>query len=213
MLYISTTVLSAFAGTSAAFLLERRKKEDDERKKDLAAGTRAIFLISQQYNILYSFKNQLIEPYRYDPGGWMNMPASLPRTHDDLRFDVAALQFLLNSENPNLLGELLLEEQRFFEAIKAVNERSILHRDRLQSQVATLKLQRGDYVLAPQIEEALGAAIVGGLKTLTTAIIEHTDEGMEGLKKVHGKLVDQLMKIFPGERILQFTFPGDATSR
>jgi hypothetical protein len=210
ILYISTTVLSAFAGTSAAFYLERSKKEDEEKKKELSAGNRAIFLISQQYNILNTLKNQLIEPYKDNPGAWVNIPAVLPRCHDDLRFDVAALEFLLDSSNPNILGELLVAEQRFLEAIKTVNERSILHRDRLQSQIAALKYERGTYVLPGELEAGLDKEVVGGLKTLTAALIEHVNEGMEGLTNVYRKLADHLSMMFPGKRIIKLKLPEDA---
>lgn len=206
ILYISTTALSAFAGASAAFYWERYTKRNEEKKKATSAGNRAIFLMSQQYNVLNGLKKQLIDHVRNDPNVWINMPASLPRAHDDLRFDIASLQFLLISDNPNLLGELLVEEQRFFEALKTINERSLYHRNELQPKLDALKIQQGQYVIPSQLEASLGAVMVGTLKTLTSALIEHTDEGMEGVKNIHSKLVDQLRNMFPGERIIEMKY-------
>lgn len=204
--YFFVTAIAAFAGASTAFLWERYQKKNDEKIKDLSAGNWAIFLLQQQYSVLNMINKQLIGTYRNAPGSWVNIPAALPMIHDDLHHNIASLQFLLKSKNPNLLSELLLEEQRFFEAIKTLNERSKLHRQELQPKLDILKIQQDQYVLTSEFESALGPVVVGGLKTLTSALIEHTDEGMDGIKKIYNEMRSQLEKMFPGKKIIKLEF-------
>jgi hypothetical protein len=204
--YFFVTAVAAFVGASAAFYWERCQKENDETNRNLSAGNRAIFILSQQYNVLYSLNKYFIDPFRKDPSGWLNMPAALPLEHNDFHFDVASLQFLLNSGNSNLLSKLLLEEQRFFEAIKTLNERSQLHRYELQPKLDTIIISKESFLITPEIEKELGQTIIGGLKTLTSALTEQTDEGMAGIKKIYNEIKSQLEKEFPNKKIIKLEF-------
>jgi hypothetical protein len=207
-LYISTTVLATFLGASAAFYLERRAKQKENNRASLASANRALFILSRQFGILNQVRNQVINPVRNDPGAWINMPAVLPKTHDDLRYDIGSLQFLLESGDPNLLTELLMEEDRFFEAIKTINERSRKHSNELQPKLAAMGIKEGTYYSsAAELEKALGIDLIGSMKTLTKALTEHVDEGIDGLKAIHEKLTNMFSKLFPGQRILKIKFP------
>ncbi|MFH1235844.1 MAG: hypothetical protein V1685_02810 [Parcubacteria group bacterium] len=205
--YISTTVLATFFGASAAFYLERRTKKKENKQASLASANRSLFILSRQFGILNQVRNQVINPVRDDPGAWINMPAVLPKTHDDLRYDIGSLQFLLESEEPNLLTELLMEEDRFFEAMKTINERSKKHSNELQPKLAALGIKEDTYCPAAELEKALGIDLIGSMKTLTKALTEHVDEGIDGLKAIHEKLICTFTKLFPDERILKVKFP------
>lgn len=207
-LYISTTVLATFFGASAAFFLERRTKKKENKIASLASANRSLFILSRQFGILNQIRNQVINPVRHDPGAWINMPAVLPKTHDDLRYDIGSLQFVLESEEPNLLTELLMEEDRFFEALKTINERSKKHSNELQPKLAMLGIKEGTYLYsAAELEKALGMDLIGSMKTLTKALTEHVDEGIDGSKAIHEKLIRTFTKLFPDERILKVKFP------
>jgi len=206
-LYISTTILATFFGASAAFYLERQTKKQENKQVSLASANRSLFILSRQFGILNQFRNQVINPVRDDPGAWINMPAVLPKTHDDLRYDIGSLQFLFESEEPNLLTELLMEEDRFFEAMKTINERSKKHYNELQPKVAALGIKEGTYCTTVELEKALGSDLIGSMKTLTKALTEHVDEGINGLKAIHEKLIWTFRKLFPNERILKVKFP------
>lgn len=45
------------------------------------------------------------------------------------------------------------------------------------------------------------------MKTLTKALIEHVDEGIDGIKTIHEKLGSVFAKLFPGEKIIEIKFP------
>ena len=134
--HIIATITSVFIGATAAFFWERLTRRKEREKELVAAGNRAIFIISRQFSVLNQLKAQIIDPVRNDPDAWVKMSAVLPRSHEDLRFDIGSLQFLLDSESPNILNELLVEEDRFFEAMKTINERSHKHYNELQPRMA-----------------------------------------------------------------------------
>lgn len=207
ILYISSTILATFFGASAAFYLERRTKAKEKKQASLASANRALFTLSRQFSILNQIKSQVVDPVRSDPGAWINMPSVLPKAHGDLRYDIGSLQFLLESEVPNLLTELLMEEDRFLEALKTINERSNKHFNELQPKMAALGIETGQQCSATEIERALGADTVGAMKTLTKALIEHVDEGIDGIKTIHEKLGSVFAKLFPGEKIIEIKFP------
>lgn len=213
--HIIATITSVFIGATAAFFWERLTRRKEREKELVAAGNRAIFIISRQFSVLNQLKAQIIDPVRNDPDAWVKMSAVLPRSHEDLRFDIGSLQFLLDSESPNILNELLVEEDRFFEAMKTINERSHKHYNELQPRMAELGIQAPSQHPANKVKQALGADIVAAMKTLTQAAIEHVDEGMDGLIKVHKKLRTSLKTIFPDKKIIDIKFaegPEDKTT-
>ena len=212
-LYVSTTILATFFGASAAFFLERRTKKKEYKQVSLSSANRALFILSRQFSILNQFRNQIINPVRDDPGAWINIPAILPKTHEDLRYDIGSLQFLFESEDPNLLTELLMEEDRFFEAIKTINARSKKHSNELQPKLAALGVKEGAYCTDLELEKTLGIDLVWSMKSLTKSLVEHVDEGIDGLKAIHDKLISTFTKLFPDERIIEIKFPDKAPNK
>lgn len=194
---------------NSCFYFGKNKEKKEETLRKLAAGNSAIFLLGQKFNVLHNIKKQLIEPVRNDPGAWINLRSTLNRNHNDLRFDVESLQYLLYSENPSLLHELLIEDQRFFEAIKTLNKRSFIHNNQLQPRLEQIDYYEGVFVYSSEIEAALGYTLVGQMKTLTQALMEHTYEGLEGIKNMHDKLFEQIKKMFPDGKIIKLNFPED----
>jgi hypothetical protein len=117
------------------------------------------------------------------------------------------LQFLFETETSNLLNELLVEEDRFFEALRTANERSKVHLNELQPELAELGLKHTDVVTASELEEKLSPNTLQVMKSLTSALIKHADEGIDGLKAMYSKLRDAFVKLFPGKIIIEFQFP------
>ncbi|MFC1825390.1 hypothetical protein ACFL9T_21975 [Thermodesulfobacteriota bacterium] len=206
-IYVSTTILATFFGASAAFFLERRTKKKEYKQVSLSSANRALFILSRQFSILNQFRNQVLNPLRDDPGAWINIPAILPKTHEDLRYDIGSLQFLFESADPNLLTELLMEEDRFFEAIKTINARSNKHSNELQPKLAALGVKEGTYCTDFELEKTLGIDLVGSMKSLTKSMVEHVDEGIDGLKAIHDKLISTFTELFLDEKIIEIKFP------
>jgi hypothetical protein len=207
VLYVSTTILATFVGGSGAFYWERRNKEKEDLQEKLASANRAIFILSRQFSILNGIRNQHINPARDNPAAWLLMRPILRREHSDLKYEINNLQFLFVSATSNILNELLLEEDRFHEAIKTLNERSRIYSAELQPQVEQLGLRPTDEVPLSVIEEKLSPNTVSSIKDLTKALIEHVDEGIEGLKNVYSKLYDAFVNLFPGKPLIEIKFP------
>lgn len=206
-LYVSTTILATFFGASVAFYLERLTKKKEYKQVSQSSANRALFILSRQFSILNQFRNQVLNPLRDDPGAWINIPAILPKTHEYLRYDIGSLQFLFESDNPNLLTELLMEEDRFFEAIKTINARSNKHSNELQPKLAALGVKEGAYFTNFELEKMLGIDLVGSMKSLTKSMLEHVDEGIDGLKAIHDKLISTFTELFSDEKIIKIKFP------
>lgn len=209
VLGVSSTILSTFVGASAAFHLERKQKKDDLIKMRVEIANRALFTLNRQLGILRGIRNQVINSVPNDSMRWITMPAWLPRNYDHLRFNIGELAFLFDSKDPNVLNDIMLEEDRFFEAINTLNERSHYHRVELQPLLVRLGIQNNAAYIVGELEEKLGHDVVGNMKTLTQALSEHVPEGMEGIRNIYDKLRAILVELLPEEKIIKLQFPAD----
>ena len=123
------TLVAAFVGAWFAFLLQDRAKARQTIRDQVAAINRAQFALMRQFNTMKNIQAQVVEPVRQHPAKHVAMRAVLT-VHDDVpQPDLDALSFLLETDDRELLLELMIENQRFKTAVQAINDRSRLHLD------------------------------------------------------------------------------------
>lgn len=118
------TLIAAFAGAWFAFLYQNRQKQSQERKENISAGNRALATLLQQANTLKLYQKDIIDPRRDDPGMHIAIQPTLPYREDALAFDIQSLDFLLAPKYAEVVFELIVEEERYREVLKAINARS-----------------------------------------------------------------------------------------
>ena len=121
------TLLAAFFGAYFAYRLQDKAKMRAERKSNISAANQALFMVFQQVNSLKLYQVDMIDPVRNHPAKFIAMQAVLHEKHEDIQFDFSSLGFLLNTKHKQIVLDLFIEQQRFREAIKAINYRSALH--------------------------------------------------------------------------------------
>lgn len=204
------SLLSAFLGTFVgayiAFRLEYRSRISEQRRTRATEGNLALLTLFQMFNELRQFQKEVIATAPEPRGRWMRMKVTFPQSPAMLKFDAKQLAFLLESENTNLLPEVLLEERRFQLAIEMINRRSHLMLEKIHPILAKAGLQHGEAVEDSQIRHLIGPALAAEADQLTEGIVQNVNEDVQSLKKTFDELRLQLVRLVRGEKFIRVEF-------
>lgn len=202
------TLLAAYAGASRAFHLNQREEAGRQRRRDITAGEKALFNLIRQYNELYVFKKKFIDPAKGQPGSFFVMEPVHKMEHGDLHFDIDSLFFIFERDR-NILMRLTIEEARFHEAIKCINERSNHHMSTIQPTIANAGIRHGQSLDSDTIEKIIGHYPYVILQQLTKAVIGHVEPTLESHKAAFNDLYGALSSAFPEHKFSKFTMRQD----
>jgi hypothetical protein len=96
--------------------------------------------------------------------------------HSAPRLDLDSLSFLLETDVSELLFHLMIEQERFETATRAINQRSRLHLEVVQPRLAGAGIVGGVDYSPRQISRALGHALAMRMKRATDDAIEAVDK-------------------------------------
>jgi hypothetical protein len=193
----SASLGGTFVGAWAAFQLnihESKKKIEDEQ---VVAANRALFALIAQLNMLSDIKRKQVDPFRNDPARFINMPALPPLEYRIPPLEIQSLGFLLETNSRQLLLTLLIEEQRFQDAIQAINLRSSLHLQSAQPLLSQAGIFPGAECTLSQLDEVLGFLLSASLTNATDNLICHIDSTCKSLDKAIKEAAAQLKSKFP----------------
>lgn len=204
------TLFAAYYGARYAFDLQQKKQEDDVKKTNLANGNIAIFTLLSMINSLLSYQKQIIDPIRNNPKAFLEMQPTLSFLREDLSFRIKNLYFLVEKNDPNLLGQLMLEEARYRAAMDAINERSKLHIHEIQPLLERCGVIEGGTYTFEGIEKVLGNRFYTTLQQQLAQIIDHVDSAIVSMDATGKKLNQALKAAYPKERVLAIALPTRA---
>lgn len=204
ILQVVSTLVAAFAGAWFAFIYQNRQKAKEERRKQVSAGNRALATLLMQANTLTLYQRDMIDPHRDNPGCHFAIMPTLPYREEALTYDIAALDFLLHPKYAEVAFSLLLEEQRYREALKAINERSRFHREVVQPALERNGIMEGIVYREKDFRDALGVLGYQNLKQLTEAVIIHVDRTVDSLMAAKEELRKTLNELFPDDTFIDF---------
>ena len=193
-----------FVGAYVAFELNTRERKQNIEDAQVAAANRALFALITRLNMLSDIKQKHIDPFRNDPARFVNMHALPPLEYRSPILDIQSLSFLLETNSRQLILSLLLEEQRFQDAIQAINLRSSLHHESAQPRLAQAGIFTEMECKRSQIDDALGFLLSASLSNATNNVIFHVDSTCESLDETIKKAADQFKSIFPYRYFLKF---------
>jgi hypothetical protein len=204
------TLVAAFAGSWAAFKFQQFQQNKEDTENKIAAGNRALMTLLQQANTLKLFQIDFIEPYRNSPGRHIKIQSTLPFQEDSLVFDVRSLEFMFTPEYQQVLMDLILEGNRYREAIKSINTRSRHHFDVVQPKLAHAGFKNGGEYTGEEFKAALGDRDYVHLERLTDTVVLHVDRTVDSLVAMKGRLRAALLKQFPKGKFVDFELLRDA---
>lgn len=201
------TLLAAFYGAKYAFQFQTDKEREDNKKRNVVNGNNSIFTLTRMANKLIIYQRQIINPVRDSPARLLEMRPTQDLEKELIKLNIEALYFLLETDDRNLLGEVMVEEERYRSAIDAINIRSQLHLQEVQPLLESAGfVSGGDYSFA-QIEGTLGPRLYATIQQATDQVITHVDATLVSLKEVADKLTASIKKQYPNEIVIGFTLP------
>ena len=202
------TLLAAFFGAWFAYRLHDKAKMREERASNISAANRALFTVFQQINTLKLFQIDMIDPVRDHPMKFVAMQPVLPEQQDNIQFDFPSLGFLLNTKHKQIVLDLFIEQQRYREAIKAINYHSELHIKQAQPLLERAGIKEVvDYpseALAKTLAEVLGPRLYKSLQRATDQIVYYVDRTIASLDVVKAKMIDIFKDLYPEGDFLNF---------
>lgn len=203
------TLIAAFLGAWLAFRFQNKREDDIRQRENYESANRAIFLLARFANELEITKRQIIDPFRNRSDVALAIPAVLIPDYSDHKFDIANLAFLLQSEYADLLGELIVEETRFHQAIQAVQFRSNIHIQQVQPILEKAGVVEGQDYLWEDIKKVLGMRVYTSLERATKDAIHHVDGTIISAKEIANKLTKASKVLFPNKNVITFHIVND----
>lgn len=198
------TLVAAFYGAKYAFQFQRNKEKEDNERRNIVNGNSAIFTMMRMASDLRNFQIQVIDPVRGRPTCFLEMRPTTHLEKNVITLNIESLYFLLETDDRNLLGELVTEDSRFQSALDAINMRSQCHRQEIQPVLDRAGFVEGGNYSISQIEQALGNRLYTTLCRATEQVINHVDSTLVSLKQVSDKLNASLKKQYPNPTIINF---------
>lgn len=134
------TLVAAYYGAKFAFQFQNDKELIAEKKHNIISANTAIFTLSRMANKLFIYQRDIIEPFLNKATAFIEMPPTLDIDKEHIKLNIETLYFLLQTNDRNILGEVLIEEERYRSAIDAINKRSQLHLEEVHQFLSTLAL-------------------------------------------------------------------------
>lgn len=206
------TLLAAFGGAWFAFRLERKHREHEDITRRIGAANRALYTLANFWNILYQYKNEVIEPFRGKPDAWLNMLATVPSHYGLASFEAGELSFLLQTSDANTFAVLMLEEQRFWIAIRQIEIRSSLVLADVRPKFSALHVKPGTSLSVGDVEQILGIDTVYKLRILGDGIVQNVDADLSSIRAAHDELREVMKRMYPDRKVLTIGFGEVSTS-
>jgi len=208
---VLATLVAAFYGAKYAFQFQKDKEKEDSKRHNVINGNAAIFTLMRMICALRDIQKQIIDPARDRPLRFIQMQPALHFIIDEIKLNVESLYFLLETEDRNLLAELVTEAARYHTAMGAFNERSRIHREEVQPLLEQAGIVQGGDYSHEQIEGAIGNRLYITIQQSTEETINLVDDAIISLKPFADRLRASLKKQYPTATIIGFELTAETS--
>jgi len=194
------TILATFFGAMFAFKLNSLKDSKKVQEDQLNALRIALFILAQQENALgVVWRNY--SKWEKKPDRIFNMePMKLPEW-GNLKQDYSSLAFLL-SDNPQLLLDLTIEDERFSQAMTTVTMMSEFFVNELHPTLAEKGLHKQETTIK-QVKELIGQVLSAKATLYTEQVLSHVKASVESTPAVAARVFAAGKLRFPHEKFLK----------
>lgn len=195
-------IFGTFFGATFAFRLNEAKDFRSLSNSRREALNRALFTLARQTNAVHQLSRDF-QKYTSRFERAFNMPAMKPPTYADLVFNMAELDFLLESTNPSILFILSIEEERFHQTISAIQIRNEFYVDEVQKALSAQKIN-GKATTAAKLEALLGDRLFHGAMNGADMAWQHVTNTNLSLHHAQTELLKLAKEIFPGHKFISY---------
>jgi hypothetical protein len=189
----------AMAGALLAFLLhdrQEKKKIDKIRIENLQF---ALLLLAVKLNQLRHIKYNLLEPHINKQNWWCSV-VSYSEFEIKKSFTLSDLSFIQSSMYKFLL-ELSIADEAYSGTVSYFNERSRLHRDKLQPAQKAI-LEKNPHVDCSTIHIFLDEPLIQEMSVATNGVYNQCGVAIKDLEKLQQQLFEYCCRNYPNEKFL-----------
>lgn len=202
------TLVAAYYGAKYAFQFQNDKELIAEKNHNIVSANAAIFTLSRMANKLFNYRRDVITPVLNKTSAFIEMQPTLDMEKEHIKLNIEALYFLLQTSDKNILGEVMVEEERYRSAIEAINKRSQLHLQEMQPVLEKAGFVEGGNYTLEQFEKILGNRLYITMQEATEQVITHVDSTITSLKQTADKLTTIIKEQYPNETVIRFVLPN-----
>lgn len=195
------TLLGTFTGALFAFRLNQYKEDQKLHLIRQEALNRTIFSLIRQVNAIKQLKRDF-ESYDTPFSRAFNLPALKPPDYKSIAFNITELDFLLDTDDPNILFRISIEFERFQQAIESVNLRCNFHINEYQPKLDEIGLN-GKITTPEEMERLLGERIYKTLIYSTEDAFGHLVDSNKSLMEMLDELHALAKKIYPKRKFIR----------
>ena len=195
-------LFSTFLGATFAFRLNESKEQEKLAEAQKGEVNRSLFILIRQYNALTQIKKEL-DKHSSTFDLIINLPALRVPNYGDLMQNLAGLDFLLSTYDPNILFNLAVEQERFEQSMEALRMRSEFYVHELQPAIELHNLNKRS-VSASEFERIVGERISETAKNLTLVLKMHIDESIRSNQEVYLQLRATALQLYPNTNFLKY---------
>lgn len=201
-----TTLVAAFAGAWCAFLFESRRKAGEEKERQRAVANRSLYVISEMWNVLYQYYQDVVKPYKGKHDAWLNMAANATY-YGQTQFDAKGLAFLLDLGEHQTYPKIILEEMRYRGLLNLIEMRNSVIMNQVHPALAGAKIKVG----SEQLPEAFVESVIGidnthKLRKWTPEIMDQVEKNLHSLKEAHNDLRAAMKRLQPDKKFIELQF-------
>jgi hypothetical protein len=202
---ITNTLAGSFFGAYFAFLLAGRRRKAEIEEKNVGAINRALYTIFEMWNVLRQYQREQLDEWRGRPDAWLNLTAT-PLGQAPITFEAGELSFLLETDQPNTMATVLLQERRLKLALGLIDQRSTLVLNSVFPRMAAAGVPVGANLPEPDIERIVGIDVVHKLRQYTDHIYRFVDTDVPDLEAAFRELRALAKRLYPKRKIIDVAF-------
>lgn len=196
-----TVAIGGFIGAYSAFWLRKYEDNKSDLSKQKNSLNKALFVLVRQLNAILNIKSDF-DKYDTPFHRGLSLPAMKPHDYSDLKLDIESLSFLLENRHPQILLELVTEQERFDQAMSAINIRNEFYVNEVQPALSFHALN-GRPLPLEEFEEKLGERLFQGALNGATTMYEHVYASEITLEQTYSSLRKLAKELFPDDEFLK----------
>lgn len=197
------TLVAAFIGAWAAFMLEDNREKQKIINQNVAYGNEVLTALADNASLLNVFRDNYIEEFRDDPHNWLKILPPPYKFTPNLDLNALSLSFLCREGDANIMLRVSKEQYQFKLILELINKRSLLHDEKVQPMFEKMNFSQGDDIPLDVVEIELGPRYSVIIPGLTRDMIRNIDHCILSHIEAARELRKELLKIYPKEKIVE----------
>lgn len=200
------TLVAAFAGAWGAFLFESRRKADVEKERQRAVANRTIYAISEMWNVLHQYYQDVVKPMKGRDDAWLNLAANAAY-YGQTTIDAEGLAFLLDLGEHQTYPKIILEEMRYRSTLNLIEMRNEVILNQVHPALSAAKIKVGTPQLPEDVvENFIGIDNTHKLRVWTPEIMDRVEKNLQSLKEAHNDLIAAMKRLQPKKKFIELQF-------